>query len=87
MFTDSAAQSVPLYQRLEDAVTLLRHRLEQHLDQESRLQRTYSECESRCAEHTGHLTRHLAMLEGHLSTWMHEWQPRLTVVRAGGEAE
>ncbi len=79
--TDSAA---PISDRLQDAVLLLRRRLEKHLDQESRLQHSFHDCQSRWSDQCTQMSGHLAMLEAHLSTWMQDWQPppRLSVIEA-----
>ena len=61
--------------RLQDAVSLLRRRLEKHLDQETRLQHSYHHWQSRWSDQCTQMSGHLAMLEAHLSTWMHDWQP------------
>lgn len=68
--------------RLDDAIMLLRCRLEQHLDSESRLQKSYRNWQSQWVQQCAQATRNLAMLEAHLSTWMPRTptQPQLTVV-------
>jgi hypothetical protein len=87
MLTPSSAEprvAAPHSARLEDAVTLLRRRLEQHLDQESQLQHSYHRWQSRWSDQCVEMTRHLVMLEAHLSTWMQHLpqSPRLSVVDA-----
>jgi len=70
-----SASDPELSDRLQDAVSLLRRRLEKHLDQESRLQHSYHRWQSRWSDQCTQMAQHLAMLEAHLSTWMQDWQP------------
>lgn len=80
----TVTESAPLSDRLQDAVVLLRRRLEKHLDQESRMQHSYHHWQSRWSDQCTQMSSHLAMLEAHLSTWMQDWPPppRLSVVEA-----
>jgi len=74
----NASDASPLCTRLEQAVTSLRRRLEQHLDQESQSQRMLRDWQSRCSEQCLVLSHTMAMLEAHLSAWTQS--PRFNVI-------
>lgn len=78
-----AATNVPLAARLEQAVTVLRHQLEQHLAQESRLQGTVDRVHRGWSAQSEQISRQINLLEGQLSAWMTAWEipPQLSVVR------
>ncbi len=63
--------------RLDDAVKLLRQRVEQHVHQESRLHDYYFGMHQTWAGHFDQMGRQLATLEGLLSAWT---GPQLSVV-------
>jgi hypothetical protein len=63
--------------RLDDAVKLLRQRVEQHAHQESRLHDYYCGLQQTWASHFDRMGRQMATLEGLLSAWT---GPQLTVV-------
>jgi hypothetical protein len=78
---------LPLAERLDDALTQFRHRLELHLDQQSRLQRSYRGWYGRWTHQCQRMTRQMAILEGLLQAWMPEpeRQEGLRFVSRNGE--
>ncbi len=72
----------PFLPHLESAVLTLRHRLEQHLDQEHRVRSCYLGMQQSWQTHFQQMGTHLSMLEGLLATWMQPTSngPQLSVV-------
>lgn len=72
----------PFLPRLETAVMTLRHRLEQHLDQEHRVRSCYLGMQQSWQTHFQQMGAQMSMLEGLLATWMQPGSnsPQLSVV-------
>lgn len=60
----------PCVPHLETAVLTLRHRFEQHVDQEHRLRSCYLGMQQSWQTHCEQMTSQMSMLEGLLATWM-----------------
>ncbi len=61
---------VPYLPPLETAVVTLRHRFEQHADQEHRLHSSYLGMQQSWQTHFQQMSRQMSTLEGLLATWM-----------------
>ncbi len=76
------AVEMPFLPGLETAVLTLRHRFEQHLDQEHRVRNCYLGMQRSWQTHCHQMTGQISMLEGLLATWMQPASnsPQLSVV-------
>lgn len=72
----------PFLPRLETAVLTLRHRFEQHLDQEHRLRSCYLGMQQSWQTHFQQMGAQMSILEGLLATWMQpaSHSPQLSLV-------
>lgn len=75
--------------RLEEVVTQFRLRLEQHFDQQSRMQQSYLGAQNSWSAQCVQMTRQLNVLEGLLGAWMSHRAdaPRFAVVGESTDVE
>ncbi len=87
-FSSPSSIDSSLLPRLEAAVLTLRHRFEQHLRQEHRLNSYYLGLQDSWQSHVQHMNSHLTVLEGLLASWVpgSATAPQLSVV-TGAEGE